>query len=96
MLDGFAAHTRGLRVLIEPRLRGFDDVFVFPAFDAALVGRCALILEQFAALGLGRTAHRSVECVVTPAQPRQPYVPSFLVSRVESGTGQQLIGKSLV
>jgi hypothetical protein len=39
MLDGFAAHTHGLRVLIEPRLRGLDDVFVFPAFDAALVGR---------------------------------------------------------
>jgi hypothetical protein len=38
MLDGFAAHTHGLRVLIEPRLRGLDDVFVFPAFDAALVG----------------------------------------------------------
>jgi hypothetical protein len=33
-----------LRVLIEPRLRGLDDVFVFPACDAALVGRCALIL----------------------------------------------------
>jgi hypothetical protein len=46
MLDGFAAHTHGLRVLIEPRLRGLDDVFVFPAFDAALVGRCALILER--------------------------------------------------
>jgi len=27
MLDGFAAHTHGLRVLIEPRLRGLDDVF---------------------------------------------------------------------
>ncbi len=38
MLDGFAAHTHGLRVLIEPHLRGLDDVFVFPAFDAALVG----------------------------------------------------------
>jgi hypothetical protein len=25
VLDGFAAHTHGLRVLIEPRLRGFDD-----------------------------------------------------------------------
>jgi len=35
-----------LRVLIEPRLRGLDDVFVLPAFDAALVGRCALILER--------------------------------------------------
>jgi CRP-like cAMP-binding protein len=46
MLDGFAAHTHDLRVLIEPRLRGLDDVFVFPAFDAALVGRCALILER--------------------------------------------------
>src|SRR5450432_3066642 len=46
MLDGFAAHAHGLRVLIEPRLRGLDDVFVFPALDAALVGRCALILER--------------------------------------------------
>src|SRR3954447_8023079 len=44
MLEGFAAHTHGLGVLIEPRLRGLDDVFVFPAFDAALVGRCALIV----------------------------------------------------
>jgi hypothetical protein len=44
MLDGFAAHTHGLRVLIEPRLRGLDDVIVFPACDAALVGRCAFIL----------------------------------------------------
>jgi two-component system OmpR family response regulator len=26
MLDGFAAHTHGLRVLIEPRLRRLDDV----------------------------------------------------------------------
>src|SRR5437667_8519684 len=52
MLDGFAAHTHGLRVLIEPRLRGFDDVFVFPAFDAALVGRCALILERACAARL--------------------------------------------
>jgi hypothetical protein len=32
--------------LIEPRLRGFNDVLVFPALDAALVGRCALILER--------------------------------------------------
>jgi hypothetical protein len=28
MLDGFASHTHGLRVLIEPRLRGFDDVLL--------------------------------------------------------------------
>jgi hypothetical protein len=41
-----------LRVLIEPPLRGFDDVFVFPAFDAALVGRCALILEPACAARL--------------------------------------------
>src|SRR5882757_293361 len=54
MLDGFAAHTHGLRVLIEPRLRGLDDVFVFPAFDAALVGRCALILERACATRLGQ------------------------------------------
>jgi hypothetical protein len=46
MLDGFAAQTHGLWVLIEPRLRGLDDVFVFPAFDTALVGGCALILEN--------------------------------------------------
>jgi DNA polymerase IV len=26
-------------------MRGLDNVFVFPAFDAALVGRCALILD---------------------------------------------------
>src|SRR3981189_649634 len=52
MLDGFAAHTHGLRVLIEPRLRSLDDVFVFPAFDAALVGRCALILERACAARL--------------------------------------------
>jgi len=31
MLDGFAAHTHGLRVLIEPRLRGLDDVFRVPS-----------------------------------------------------------------
>src|SRR5437899_641557 len=52
MLDGFAAHTHGLRILIEPRLRGLDDVFVFPAFDAALVGRCTLILERACAARL--------------------------------------------
>jgi hypothetical protein len=46
MLDGFTAHTHVLRALIERRLRGLDDVFVFPAFDAALVGRRALILER--------------------------------------------------
>src|SRR5438045_7344284 len=51
MLDGFAAPTHGWRVLIEPRLRGLDDVFVFPAFDAALVGR-ALILERACAARL--------------------------------------------
>ena len=54
MLDGFAAHTHGLRVLIEPRLRGLDDVFVLPAFDAALVGRCALILERACAARFGQ------------------------------------------
>src|SRR5260370_36122766 len=54
MLDGFAAHTHGLRVLIEPRLRGLDKGFVFPAFDAALVGRCALILERSCAARLGQ------------------------------------------
>src|SRR6266480_2801256 len=52
MLDGFAAHTHGSRVLIEPRLRGLDDVFVFPSFDAALVGRCAPILERACAARL--------------------------------------------
>ena len=52
MLDGFAAHTHGLRVLIEPRLRGFGDVFVFPSFDAALVGRRAAILERACAARL--------------------------------------------
>jgi hypothetical protein len=41
-----------LRVLIEPRLRGLDNVFVFSAFDAALVGRCALILERACAARL--------------------------------------------
>jgi hypothetical protein len=46
MLDSFAAHAHGLWVLIEPRLRGLDNVFVFPTSDAALVGRCALVLER--------------------------------------------------
>ena len=55
MLDGFAAHTHGLRVLIE-RLRGLDDVFVFPAFDAALVSRCALILERSGTPSSGKSA----------------------------------------
>ena len=50
MLDGFAAHTHGLWVLIEPRLRGLDDVFRFPALDTALVRRCALFLERACAL----------------------------------------------
>ena len=45
MLDGLEAHKHGLRVLIELRLRGLDDVLVFTAFDAALVGCCALILN---------------------------------------------------
>jgi hypothetical protein len=52
MLDGFAAHTHGWWVLIEPRLRGLDDVFVFPALDTALVRRCALILERACAARL--------------------------------------------
>ena len=52
MLEGFAAHTHGLRVLIEPLGHGLDDVFVFPAFDAALVGCCALILERACAAPL--------------------------------------------
>src|SRR5271170_3333897 len=46
MLDGFAAHTHGLWVLIEPRLRGLDSMFMFPALDTALVRCCALILER--------------------------------------------------
>jgi hypothetical protein len=41
MLDGFAAHTHGWRVLIEPRLRGLDDVFVFPALDTPRSGYLA-------------------------------------------------------
>jgi len=60
MLDGFAAHTHGLRVLIEPRLRGLDDVFVFPAFDAALVGRCALILERACAARMTASSESEV------------------------------------
>jgi hypothetical protein len=51
MLDRFAAYTRGLWVLIQPRLPGLDDVFVFPVLDK-LVRRCALILERACAARL--------------------------------------------
>src|SRR5450432_3005578 len=51
MLDGFAAHTHSLWVLIAASARGLDDVFVFLAFDAALVGRCAMILGPIIASG---------------------------------------------
>src|SRR5260370_37994564 len=54
MLAGSASHTHGVWYMIEPRLRGLDDVFEYPAFDAALVGRCALILEPACAARLGQ------------------------------------------
>ena len=49
MLDGFAAHTHGLWVLIESRLRRLDDVFVIPGFDAAL---CAAAGSEDTELGV--------------------------------------------
>ena len=52
MLDRLAADAHGLRVFVEARLHGFDDVFVFPAFDAALVAGGALGLERACAARL--------------------------------------------
>ena len=37
MLDGLAALAHGLRVLVEPPLDRFEDLFVLPARDAALL-----------------------------------------------------------
>ena len=36
MLDGFSARAHGIRIIIESRLHGFDNMLVFPAFDPTL------------------------------------------------------------
>jgi hypothetical protein len=61
--NGCSTHAHGLRVLIEPLLRGLDNVFVLPAFDAALVGRCALIFARTWAARLGQAIFISGEVV---------------------------------
>src|SRR6185503_5953376 len=46
MLDGLAALTHLLRVLIEPALDGLEDMFMLPAWDPALAARRALWFER--------------------------------------------------
>ena len=45
MLDGFSAHTHGLRVFIETALDVFENVFVFPSGDRTLIGGRAALLQ---------------------------------------------------
>ncbi len=46
MLDGVEADVHSLRVLVEPPLDRLDDMFVFPARDAALFALGAAILDR--------------------------------------------------
>ena len=45
MLDSLAARAHGVRIFVEPRLNGFDNMLVFPAFDPALGTRRAFGLQ---------------------------------------------------
>ena len=46
MLYDLAARTHGLRIFVEPLLRGFDNILMLPACNDALFGRCAFRLER--------------------------------------------------
>ena len=46
MLDGVEADVHSLRGLVEPLLDRLDDIFVFPARDAALLAGGAAILDR--------------------------------------------------
>ncbi len=48
MLDGFAARAHLVRLLVEAALHGFENMFVFPPRDAALLARGAAILDRAA------------------------------------------------
>ena len=56
MLDCLTALAHRLRVLVEPPLRGFEHVLVFPPRDAALLSGRATILDRAAAACVGRIA----------------------------------------
>src|SRR4051812_11097599 len=45
MLDGLAACAHGVWILVEPRLRAFENVLVHPSLDTALRARRALRFE---------------------------------------------------
>ena len=46
MLDRLAASTHRIRICVEPRLHGFDNVLVLPPRDAALRSLRALSLQR--------------------------------------------------
>ncbi len=53
MLDGFAPLAHLLRMRVEPPLDGFEEGFVFPAGDPALLARGAAILDRAGLAGIG-------------------------------------------
>ena len=56
MLDGFPSLAHGLRMLVEPLLDVFKDVFMFPAGDPALLARGTAILDRACPAGRGPVA----------------------------------------
>jgi hypothetical protein len=46
VLDGLATLAHCLRVLIEPLLHGFQNLFMLPAADPALLARRALSFQR--------------------------------------------------
>ncbi len=56
MLDGFAALTHLLGMLVEPLLDGLEDMLVLPAGDPALLARGATMLDRASLAGVGPVA----------------------------------------
>ena len=75
MLDRLAPLTHGPRVLIEPPLDGFKDIFVLPARDAALLARRALVLHGAASADVGPIA----------AQGQSPFFARAAIAQARAG-----------
>src|ERR1035437_5801563 len=53
MLNRLAPAARGLGILIQPLLHGFDNVLALPSCDPAFFARSALFLDGAGAAGVG-------------------------------------------
>ena len=60
MLDRLTARAHGLRIFVEPFLRGLDNLLVLPSRDATLSSRRTLIFD---CTGTARISPITVKCL---------------------------------